>query len=79
MVDEYRGAAENHDAGAAVKGGTALIVGAGSGLSAALAHAFAAEGLRCVLAARRTEKLQALCGEIGATRIQCNKIGRAHV
>jgi len=55
-----------------VKGGTALIVGAGSGLSAALARAFAAEGLRCVLAARRTEKLQALCDEIGATRIQCN-------
>ena len=44
----------------------------GSGLSAALARAFAAEGLRCVLAARRTEKLQALCDEIGATRIQCN-------
>ena len=55
-----------------MKGGTALIVGAGSGLSAALARAFAAEGLRCVLAARRTEKLKALCDEIGATSIQCN-------
>lgn len=51
---------------------TALIVGAGSGLSAAVARAFTAEGLHCVLAARRTDKLKALCDEIGATRIACD-------
>jgi NAD(P)-dependent dehydrogenase (short-subunit alcohol dehydrogenase family) len=55
-----------------MKGGAALIVGAGSGLSAAIARAFAAEGLRCVLAARRTDKLQSLCDEIGATSVQCD-------
>lgn len=51
---------------------TALIVGAGSGLSAAIARAFTAEGLRCVLAARRTDKLKSLCDEIGATAIACD-------
>jgi NAD(P)-dependent dehydrogenase (short-subunit alcohol dehydrogenase family) len=52
--------------------GVALIVGAGSGLSAAVARAFAAEGLHCVLAARRTDKLKALCDEIGAQSITCD-------
>jgi NAD(P)-dependent dehydrogenase (short-subunit alcohol dehydrogenase family) len=51
---------------------TALIVGAGSGLSAALARAFTREGLKCVLAARRTDKLQALCDETGASSIACD-------
>jgi NAD(P)-dependent dehydrogenase (short-subunit alcohol dehydrogenase family) len=51
---------------------TALIVGAGSGLSAALARAFTREGLKCVLAARRTDKLKALCDEIGASAIACD-------
>ena len=51
---------------------TALIVGAGSGLSAAIARACAAENLHCVLAARRTEKLKALCDEIGATAVACD-------
>lgn len=50
----------------------ALIVGAGSGLSAALARAFAREGLTCVLAARHTDKLKPLCDEIGATAIACD-------
>lgn len=40
---------------------TALIVGAGSGLSASLARLFAAEGMTVALAARRTEKLSQLC------------------
>lgn len=52
--------------------GTALIVGAGSGLSAALARAFTREGLKCVLAARRTDKLKALCDETGASAITCD-------
>ena len=55
-----------------MKSSVALIVGAGSGLSAVIARAFASEGLRCVLAARRTDKLKALCDEIGATRIACD-------
>ena len=55
-----------------MKGDTALIVGAGSGLSAAIARAFANEGLKCVLAARRTDKLKTLCDEIGATAIACD-------
>lgn len=52
--------------------GTALIVGAGSGLSASIAHAFTLEGLNCVLAARRTDKLKSLCDEINATAIACD-------
>ncbi len=51
---------------------TALIVGAGSGLSAALTRAFSGAGLECVLAARRTDKLKPLCDETGATSIQCD-------
>ena len=55
-----------------MSGGLALIVGAGSGLSASLARAFTREGLRCVLAARRTDKLRTLCDELGATAIACD-------
>ena len=50
---------------------TALIVGAGSGLSASLARLFSREGLRVALAARNTEKLGALCGETGAQAFAC--------
>jgi NAD(P)-dependent dehydrogenase (short-subunit alcohol dehydrogenase family) len=44
----------------------ALIVGAGSGLSASLARRFAAEGLDVALAARDPDKLAGLCAETGA-------------
>lgn len=44
----------------------ALIVGAGSGLSASLARKFAAEGLEVALAARNPDKLAQLCRETGA-------------
>ena len=44
----------------------ALIVGAGSGLSAALARRFAAGGLEVALAARNIDKLAPLCAETGA-------------
>jgi NADP-dependent 3-hydroxy acid dehydrogenase YdfG len=57
---------------AAMNKDTALIVGAGSGLSAAIARAFTKEGLQCVLAARRTDKLKPLCDELGATSIACD-------
>ena len=44
----------------------ALIVGAGSGISASFARRLAAAGLRVGLAARHVEKLAALASEIGA-------------
>ena len=48
---------------------TALIVGAGSGLSASLARALHARGYRLVLAARDTSKLEALVAETGAVTV----------
>ena len=51
---------------------TALIVGAGEGLSASLARLFSREGIRVALAARKTEKLGALCSETGARAFACN-------
>jgi len=50
----------------------ALIVGAGSGLSASLARLFAREKIRLALAARGIEKLGALCSETGARAYACN-------
>jgi NAD(P)-dependent dehydrogenase (short-subunit alcohol dehydrogenase family) len=46
---------------------TALIVGAGEGLSASLARLFTREGIRVAVAARNAGKLDALCRETGAT------------
>ena len=51
---------------------TALIVGAGEGLSASLARLFAKQGIRVALAARKIEKLGALCAETGARAFACN-------
>ena len=45
---------------------TALIVGAGSGLSAALARLCATRGMSVALAARGTNKLGDLAAETGA-------------
>lgn len=45
---------------------TALIIGAGSGISASVARALAAEGLQVGLAARNSEKLAPLAAELGA-------------
>ncbi len=50
-------------------GERALIVGAGAGLSASLARRCARECIAVVLAARDTQKLGALAGEIGATTV----------
>lgn len=47
----------------------ALIVGAGSGLSASLARLFAKEGYSVALAARQIDKLVALSDELAAIRI----------
>src|SRR5258708_16741188 len=54
------------------KSKTALSVGTGEGLSASLARLFAREGIRVALAARKIEKLGALCGETGARAFACN-------
>ena len=50
---------------------TALIVGAGPGLSASLARLFARQGLQVALAARNTDKLAALAGETAAATFAC--------
>ncbi len=57
----------------------AIIVGAGSGLSAALARALAASGYRCLLAARNVDKLQALSAEIGGSSFACDASKAADV
>src|ERR1700759_3777920 len=51
---------------------TALIVGAGEGISASLARLLSSKGLRVALAARKIEKLGALCSETGASAFACN-------
>src|SRR6478609_859574 len=51
---------------------TALIVGAGEGLSASLARIFSREKINVALAARKIEKLGALCRETGAHAYACN-------
>src|ERR1700759_5254847 len=51
---------------------TALIVGAGEGLSASLARLFARENIEVALAARKIEKLGSLCGETGAHAYACD-------
>lgn len=45
-------------------GKIAFITGASSGIGAAVAHSFAAEGARLLLAARRTDRLEALKPEL---------------
>lgn len=50
----------------------ALIIGAGTGLSASLARLFAAEDMTVALAARRTDKLSALSQETGAVSFACD-------
>jgi NAD(P)-dependent dehydrogenase (short-subunit alcohol dehydrogenase family) len=57
----------------------ALIVGAGAGLSAALARAFAREGLAIALAARTPDDLRALAAETGAQVFACDASRRADV
>ena len=51
---------------------TALIVGAGEGLSASLARLFAREKINVALAARKIEKLGPLCGQTGAHAYACD-------
>jgi len=58
---------------------TALIVGAGSGLSASLARVLAGEGIKVALAARNTEDLASLAKETGAVTIACDASKSANV
>jgi NAD(P)-dependent dehydrogenase (short-subunit alcohol dehydrogenase family) len=51
---------------------TALIVGAGEGMSASLTRLLTRQGLRVALAARNTAKLDALCKETGAKAFTCD-------
>ena len=57
----------------------ALIIGAGTGLSASLARLFAANGLGVSLAARNTAKLAALAAETGASIHACDSADRRQV
>src|SRR6266702_962497 len=58
---------------------TALIVGAGSGLSASLARLFAKEGMRVALAARDTSKLASLVKETTALPVACDAAEPAQI
>jgi len=51
---------------------SALIVGAGSGLSASLARLFAKQGMKIALAARTVDKLAALAKETNAKTYTCD-------
>jgi NAD(P)-dependent dehydrogenase (short-subunit alcohol dehydrogenase family) len=57
----------------------ALIVGAGSGLSASLARLFSREGLQVALAARNSDKLAPLCAETGAKPFSCDATDQGQV
>ena len=59
---------------------TALIVGAGDGLSASIARAFADKGgMRIALAARNPGKLAGLVKELGAQALECDASDRSQV
>jgi len=51
---------------------SALIVGAGDGLSASLVRLCAARGMRTAMAARNVDKLAALVGSTGAKAYRCD-------
>ena len=57
----------------------ALIVGAGSGLSASMARLAAREGMQVAVAARRPEKLEGLVNETGGRAYACDATQQAEV
>jgi NAD(P)-dependent dehydrogenase (short-subunit alcohol dehydrogenase family) len=63
----------------AFQNATALIVGAGSGLSASLARAFAGAGMKVALAARSIDDLSALVSEIKGKAFVCDAVKRDDV
>jgi NADP-dependent 3-hydroxy acid dehydrogenase YdfG len=58
---------------------TALIVGAGAGLSASLARALSKDGIKVALAARTTEDLHDLAIEVQAETFACDAAKRSDV
>jgi NAD(P)-dependent dehydrogenase (short-subunit alcohol dehydrogenase family) len=62
-----------------VKFNTALVVGAGAGLSASLARALADDGIKVALAARTTNDLDALVKDIGGRAFTCDASKRGEV
>ena len=58
---------------------TALIVGAGAGLSASLARRLAKEGMKVALASRTTGDLEGLVKETGAETFTCDASKPAEV
>jgi len=62
-----------------IKFNSALIVGAGAGLSASLARALTQDGIRVALAARTTDDLDALIRETGARAFACDATRIAEV
>jgi NAD(P)-dependent dehydrogenase (short-subunit alcohol dehydrogenase family) len=63
----------------AFQSATALIVGAGSGLSASLARAFAGAGMKVALAARSIDDLSALVSEVKGKAFACDAVKRDDV
>jgi len=58
---------------------TAVVTGTSSGIGAATARALAADGFRVVCAARRTERIEELAGEIGGVAVRCDVTDAASV
>jgi len=63
----------------AVSQRTAVVTGASSGIGAATARALALAGYRVVCAARRTERIESLAGEIDGEAVACDVTSAASV
>ncbi len=59
--------------------GTAVVTGASSGIGAATARLFAAQGFEVICAARRADRVEALAAEIGGRALACDVTADAAV